>query len=480
MAQRVMAIEIAGNSVRGAFAERTWSSFAMLGTVEDRQTEGEDDLAPALRRLYDAAGKPPLVISAMPAAAVVKRLLALPFSDRRRLARVVPFALEEHLPLAVDDAVVAFSRVGTEDGKTLVMAALARPDDLRRHLELLARAGIDPRTVTLSALALANLLSHMSNGHAGAHLLVELDYACASMVLLDATGIPRAFRSVDAAVGDAHASPGGRTVLGAMRQTLLAYGSGNDRPALVLTGPAAAPPEVRRRIAEALDVTVLTLDEFDCASVFGPLAPRSMRFAGCLAMLAAEAPGRPADLLDLRQGEFAFHGHVGDLAPLRTTIWLVCAVLLAASLHFGVGLSTKLHRLRGVHHQLAAIAYPALGRGYRGDVLGALDERITATQRELRNLGVAGVGAQPLDVLLAVSQALPSRLGAIVEDFNFDDDALKLDGTADSYADIDRVKHALDQSGYFTNIQVTHAAAEADPNKVEFRVTATVRGAPGA
>ena len=44
-----------------------------------------------------------------------------------------------------------------------------------RHLELLARAGINPTTVTLSALALAALLARVRNGQGGAHLLVDLD-----------------------------------------------------------------------------------------------------------------------------------------------------------------------------------------------------------------------------------------------------------------------------------------------------------------
>ena len=64
---------------------------------------------------------------------------------------------------------MAFTRVGQEDDKTLVMAAMARKEDLRHHLELLARAGIDPKTVTLSALALAALLARARNGSAGAH-----------------------------------------------------------------------------------------------------------------------------------------------------------------------------------------------------------------------------------------------------------------------------------------------------------------------
>ena len=38
MAQRILAIEIAGDSVRGAVAERNWNSLAMLEVVEKQES----------------------------------------------------------------------------------------------------------------------------------------------------------------------------------------------------------------------------------------------------------------------------------------------------------------------------------------------------------------------------------------------------------------------------------------------------------
>lgn len=210
MAQRILAIEIAGDCVRGALAERNWNSLAMLDAIEEHRAADEDDLAPALARLLDEAGKPDMVVSALPGELVVKRMLSLPFKDQRRLTQTVPFALEEHLPLGVDEAVVAFTRVGRENDKTLVMAAMVRKEDLRRHLELLARAGINPTAVTLSALALASLLARVRNGHGGAHLLVDLDRDSTSMVLLDNGGMPRAIRTVVAELGASNGTPAPR------------------------------------------------------------------------------------------------------------------------------------------------------------------------------------------------------------------------------------------------------------------------------
>src|SRR5512135_1145248 len=108
MAQRILALEMVGDRVRAAAAERSWNSFHLLGVYEKRRAQDEVDLSGALSRLAAEAGPVDVIISALPSDRVAKRLLDLPFKDSRRLHQVVPFALEEHLPFPVDNATVAF------------------------------------------------------------------------------------------------------------------------------------------------------------------------------------------------------------------------------------------------------------------------------------------------------------------------------------------------------------------------------------
>src|SRR5260370_14958432 len=108
MGQRILALELGGDRVRAAMADRTWNSLDLIGAYEQQRSGDEPDLSSAIARVLKAAGKPDIVISALPGEFVAKRLLTLPFSDNRRLQQVVPFALEEHLPFPVDDAAVAF------------------------------------------------------------------------------------------------------------------------------------------------------------------------------------------------------------------------------------------------------------------------------------------------------------------------------------------------------------------------------------
>ena len=159
MPQRILAVEIAGDRLRAATADRTWNSFQFIGVFETHRGAEESDLAPALKRLVEKTGRPDVVVSALPVESVAKRLLELPFKDLRRLHQVVPFALEEHLPFPVDGAAVTFVRVGRNGDLSQVLAAFVRKNEIQGHLGLLAQAGLDPKIVTITPFAVAAMFA---------------------------------------------------------------------------------------------------------------------------------------------------------------------------------------------------------------------------------------------------------------------------------------------------------------------------------
>src|SRR5579863_2748667 len=273
MAQRILALEISGDRVRAAVADRSWNSFHLAGVYEKFRANDESDMSGALSRLVVEAGEPDIVISALPSDGVVKRLLELPFKDARRLHQVVPFALEEHLPFPVDNGAVAFSRLGVNGANTLVMAAMVRKTDLQHHLDLLAKAGLDPKTVTLAPLALAAMFTRSRNGAKPmAHLVVEGDEASTSVVLTDLAGTPRALRSMRGGLmmsdGSAVSQDAAGPILNSVRQTLLAHAAEVDQTEVIMAGAAAASPKVRGLISDSLAMAVRDGGVFDYSGFF--------------------------------------------------------------------------------------------------------------------------------------------------------------------------------------------------------------------
>ncbi|HLW71228.1 MAG TPA: PilN domain-containing protein [Candidatus Binataceae bacterium] len=483
MGQRILALELSGDRVRAALAERSYKALELVGVYEQDRAADEPDLAGALARIVAATGRPDIAISALPGELVAKRLLTLPFTDRRRLNQVVPFALEEHLPFAVDDAAVAFARVGRQDGASLVIAAFARKAELHRHLQLLATSGLDPKTVTLSTHALAGLLARARNGRGGTHLVLEIDETSTSMVLIDEAGTPRSLRTV----GRGLAPPAGaRTppniaapMLTAIRQTLLAHSSDQAPPDLVLAGSAAATPELRDELASALEVPIRDLGDFDCSALIQGVSSEPVRFAACLAMLLGEAPVAPLELLNFRQQDFVFRGRSGALRPLRLTTGLAIAALAIAAIHVILAMAVDARQLHLLNRQIVAVTAPALGNPDAATARAQLQAKIADMNHRLRLLGGNLGHGSPLDVLLEISRAIPPTVALQADTLQVDDSGLKLGGSADSFATVDLIKRALERSGNFGAIQVEHAGAGANAGKVEFRLSAELKDTAG-
>jgi type II secretion system protein L len=479
MAQRILALEFADDRVEAALGERAWSSFGLLGTYQSERAEDESDLAPALQRLLSQTGIPDLVISALPGQLVAKRLLTLPFRDHRKLEQAVPFALEEHLPFGVEDAIVAYMPLLRDGKSSLVLAALVKKDDLRAHLDLLATAGLDPKTVTLSSLALSALINRSRNGNGTmAHLLVELDDRRTSVVLIDHGGIPRALRilpvGLDPASSEQQVDNSAGAIIAAVRQTILSHTTEPGTTDVIVSGRGAASTEVRDRFSRELALPIHGVEELDCSALLGKNSRDWVRQAGCVAMLLGEMPNQPVPMINFRIGEFAFHGRTGDLGPLYTSGCIAIVLVALAVLQFVFGISTSYHHLQLLNREVAAVAAPVIPGVSGENAKSELASRLVAARKRLGMLGGTGGPTSPLDLLMELSRALPPRLNIDVDALTLDDSGLKIDGKAASYAVIDQVKRALAGTRLLTDVQISDEGP-AEGHKVSFHLTAAIR-----
>jgi len=422
------------------------------------------------------------VISALPGELVAKRLLNLPFGDRRKLEQAVPFALEEHLPFSIDEAAVAYVPLMRDGKNSLVLAGLVRREDLRAHLNLLAEAGLDPKTVTLSSLALSALINRARNGNGAAatHLLVEFENRRTSVVLLDDGGVPRALRTLpvglDPALDAQHAETSAGAIIAAVRQTMLSHSAEPGSTDMIVSGPAVASSEVRDRFSRELALPIRGVEELDCSAVVGKNGREWIRQASCVAMLLGEMPTQPVPLINFRVGEFAFHGRTGDLAPLYTSGMIALGLGALMVLHVILGIVTNVHHLRVLNREVATAAAPVIP-GVAGDqARRAVALRLAAARKRLGLLGGSGGPASPLDTLLFVSRAIPPGINVDLDEMEIDDTGLKLVGRADSYATIDQLRRALNASHRLSDVQVSEEGA-AEGHKVIFHLTAGIKDA---
>jgi type II secretion system protein L len=479
MAQRILAVELGQDWVQAALAERTWSSLTLIGTFAAHRQESEEDIRGALERLLAQVGDVDITVSAIAGELIAKRLLMLPFGNRRQLEQAVPFALEEHLPFTADEGVVGFVPLARRGTSSLVMACFVRRNDLRRHLDMLGAVGLDPKLVTVSALALPALLEEPNGGATGARLLLDVSRWRAAMVLLDGDGVARAFRVAPTRSSDANGAAQQRVldpvVLRSLRQILSDHVLGSETVELIMLG--AENGELSAQLESEFSLPVRSTGAFINAERLAGATPRDMEFAGCLAMLLSQHPQISFDFLNFRRDEFVFLGRGFELGPWRTPLVLLCALALFGALDISLDLAARYRRLDLLNAQISAVAAPVLGPIPASQVMPSLRSAIAQSRKRLWTLGGKGSRASSLDVLLAISRALKPTMGIELDELTLDESGVKLTGTAASYASVSLIKEALAKQNELTNIAVTEAKASGQSGKVDFRASAALNAA---
>jgi hypothetical protein len=261
-------------------------------------------------------------------------------------------------------------------------------------------------------------------------------------------------------------------IVNVMRQTMLAHASEADHADLVITGRGAALPRVRSGLSDAL---ALKVHDFDCSRLFKGADPDLVKFVSPIAMLLGEMPSKPVELLNFRQGEFAFRGRTrGDLTAFYTTFALIGAIAAVFLLHLSIGVFGKIHRLHVLDREIVHIAAPVLGGNVSSDPMAQLRSGIAAMDKQLRVLGGNMNRNSALSTLQTVSSALP-HMPAEIEELQVDPSGLRITGFADSFGTVDQVKSFLGSSGNFGAIEVTRANSSTEQNKVEFHLSATFK-----
>jgi len=435
----ILGIDVAPGEVRIARAERRLGRVRLTATARIQVGDGE---LPAVLESLARAGRTQ-VLTALPAAAVVHRVLALPFRDRARLARTVPLELAGQLAAEVDDPVVAFEPLSADAHGTTVLAVAARRADVAERTATLAAAGLAPARIGLSPLPAWNLVG----ADAGDAALVLADGAQSS-VSVRRGGRVVALRALGAAPGDAGFAAEVGWTLAAL---------GEMPPAVVLAG-ADASPALADALKGALGVAVPSIERV--ANVRGD----------DLAACAVAAGLVLGDGGGLRLG-----GTETPAGSWRAAGALAAAAVVLAAVNLGLWharLGRRDAQLRDAVHAVAAAALP-------GAPLVAPRAELEAAVAALDRGGAPGGAAGALALLREASARVPASVRLDLDELVVEPGALRLGGRTDSFDAVEALRRALAASPLLASVAAEEARATVDGHGVEFRLRAERRSATG-
>jgi len=83
---------------------------------------------------------------------------------------------------------------------------------------------------------------------------------------------------------------------------------------------------------------------------------------------------------------------------------------------------------------------------------------------------VPASGATSVDILRAISAAIPTKTRIDSDDYTLDPDAVRFRGNTDTFESVDAIKQQLVSSGYFSEVEVKDVKTPKDGAGVDFRL----------
>ncbi|NJB68762.1 Tfp pilus assembly PilM family ATPase [Desulfobaculum xiamenense] len=467
------------------------------GSVRARAVvELPDEATPAdiARAVADCVAREKLASDAyvlgLGAGQALLRTVTFPFTGSARIAKALPFELEQRFPVAVEELVPSWiegDRVA--DGCRVLVAALRR-EVLAAHVEAFTAQGLAPKVVDIDACALGGVLPVLDADLPAEALVVHVgERSSRVMVLSGAT--PVFLRAIETGMdalrggtaevsamvdGDGHVAvePAalerlGRDVRAAL--ALAAESVGLEPACVVLCGPGVRVAGLDAHLGELLGLPVrrpeVPSDVFAAFPGVGNAELPDYLVAWGLALRGA----RKVAGFDFRTGEFAYVDPRGRRREMA--VWaggLILMMLLGLGASWGAGVHRDLAQLEAGRERIRQIFHEVLPDVQGNFSVTQYRSILKSRMAELESHGREGARGGALDVLLAVTRVVPDKMPFTLSALSMDDTQISLSGTAGGFATVEDVKKRLEASGAFREVSIRSAQAEAKGKGVRFEL----------
>lgn len=455
------------------------------------------------------------LVTAIPCQDLFVRTLSFPFKDTTKLAQVVPFEVENLVPMPLEDLAVgslvlppeqSIEGVAREAKGSEVLITAAPRDKVAEHLRFLAQADVEPSAINVDAMALFSVTQYLQEE--GANVppdLAIIDVGASKTTLcLVQGGRPVVLRTilwggnhlthalaVRHACSFADAERHKRTlavdqvhgllepILRELRITLQAY-QGSDRGRLThswICGGGSKLQEIGDYVSRQLG-----LYPVGPRQGFGADAPRAFSIAFGLAIHPKIIRPRwrfkssPLGLaLDLKGvTEATSSDTITSKQDRRLAIIAVLAIALLAVGDFTVHFMLQDQRVTRLKAALQSRYEQFFGAGAApGEELDLAQYRIGQLDK---SLGLVDTTDQTvLRTLSVFVKQLPPGTSVKVRELTVDGAVILMEGETTSFDAVERVKQTLADSAQLGDVAVTETRVGAAPNQVVFRMTVRVK-----
>ncbi|MDJ0623112.1 MAG: GspL/Epsl periplasmic domain-containing protein [Desulfocapsaceae bacterium] len=402
------------------------------------------------------------------------RNLTFPFSDKRKIDKILTIELEDQVLVDMDKVIADSLVTGQKEDSAAVVAAMVDRSFLRQRLDELAALGIDPNIVAVSSVQTALQLSRNKKEKD----FVLLDVGCQRFTMfVMAAGQMRLVRTMvfDDGNGANYTIDKNSQQISARRpnriaetfktmgkdinHTLFALEDAKFDLPIYLTGALAGVKDSRQHLKKNLGRRVI---HCDLAGINVEIGPGSGLWRVDL-MTAPLALGLRASKkqsgFNFRKDEFAKKANLSKYRKLAPQIGVSIAVVLVLTIgYLWNDYYNRKNQLQALEQQSREIFSQTLP-----EVSRIVDpvQQLTVKVRELKQ-GALGDNVlerdiRVLDMLAELSTQIPETLQVQIVRMVVDDQGLLLRGLTDNFNSVDGLKRVLEKSAYFSVVTINSA-----------------------
>ncbi|MFH0997417.1 MAG: type II secretion system protein GspL [Pseudomonadota bacterium] len=457
----------------------------------ERPEDLENGLISCLETISGQADLPAVCIAALPSDQFFYRNIALPFTDPRKIDQMLPYELEQSLPVPADDLIIDFIPVGhampeksiiprlaqllhfaSRAASTRILAAAIEKSHLAAYLSCLKQSGLEPERVMPGGYALSLCLMHAENSPSN-WLLVDTDKTHTALFLV----ISRTLTVIRAFPGSG-LSPSADFLFPLIQQTLLGSGKEIRIDRLFLSGGLLNASAVASVLSEKCGLPVHPVNLIVDAGVrLKSALPSSWKpEIDDPALGAALARMNGFSGLNLRKGAFGL-----------MTSWVACrSGLLRTGVMAGLAVLAAFAYVR-IDTQILEKQLDFLNRRI-GQVLTGTFPEITTIVEPLHQMRIHVQNAQRqipgldkkgqerlVDFLCRISSRIPENIPVQVIRFVYEDSILQLTGHTDSFNSVEEIKRRLEgPNGGFSLVTIVSANLENTGSRIQFHLNITL------
>ncbi|BFU96391.1 MAG: protein of unknown function [Nitrospira sp.] len=453
------------------------------------------------------------IVTALPCQDLFIRTLSFPFRDAAKLAQVVPFEVENLIPMALDDVAMGSmvlpareSADAPQKPKTAEVLVTAAPKEkVAEHLQFLAAADLKPSAIGVDGMALYSVTQFLQEEGArvpGDLAIIDVGATKTTLCLIR-EGRPTLLRTLlwggnhlthalaaRYACSFAEAERRKRTMavhdvnawleplLKELRVTLHAY-EGNGRQRLShcwVSGGGSKLRELGGHVAQELGLIPVGPRQG-----FGASCPRAFSIAFGLAIHPKIVRPRwktkaiGSDLaVDLNAGTAAASAQAAALhQDRRLALWGAVVLGMLALIDLSVRVYVKDRAFTDVKQTLHADFVRSFGEGAgSGEEIDVARYRVGQLEKGLAVID--GSRSNMLAHLSSLAKQLPSGVPLTIRDLTIDGSTVHLEGETASFDAVEKIKQAFSGSGKFQDVSVSDTRVGSTANQVIFRLTYVV------